>query len=947
MSSIVLPVILDENELRTSLQRVAEALSNVSKKLKSDVDNFSKSFEEQGENLSRQTKTNLQASTQSADSLSRSLLLSGAEALKINENFGNIAQTIDQTTAGQERQNSTVVSTTRNVLLLRQAYKFYLSDMGQTHVLAASNHKEVGSMLETIKRTATAVRGNASAYALVGVGIGTTAVAAWSLYRVTEATFNLINRESRSQSLGLMRSDVQSLVEAYGGLLSRAQATEIAMQFRQAGIPKTMLADAFQLTNTLERLTGQTTDAITASIAQGNVSEDVLKRIGLTQEMLENAYQKAQGASQRALTQQEKTVIALQMMSSATKGLRQDVINAFPESPFKKASVALQNLWQSAKELAATFVKILLPVIEATAFVMEKVVRGFDFITRAFVGAGNSVAGFSDKTKKASTSAQSLSQVLEKTQNSTRKVGERLHHNNEEIGRFRGLVQAAREASRSALNSALGSVVGLTGASGELLKNSLSLNAEMEKFGVLYGRSVGAAINLTMRSLDLQLTELGIYGRKRNALMQLSAQGEVYRSTLAEIFGNARLMIGAEKALLGISGEQANLVQARVALRKEEIAQAKQSASFTTQIATLEAKQEELLLRRRQSRSTVERQSLLEQYKFLLQQQRGIEGLQKIQEEYNKAKTQTLQIAEATALIERNTAVQREQLRLAQAQLQERFRLNDLQKQLNRFADEGTLLSMDRTKRLAELEQERQNIALETARIQDRIASGVVRGDDLERAKNELTILQEKQRVLTQEGVLTERLFNQQINQTTLLGSAFDKLAMQGVNASKKIGESLTQNLGAMLSSIGSALQGLFSGLIQGEKDAGKNFGKSLLSALGDMAIAFATTFAGIGAGKIAMGDFAGGAGLLAASVALFAAAGLVKGFASGSSSSSSASPSSTPPRQQLPNVQPQREQERNTFILVSNRIFGSEEDQARALKNFVQKNQRVTGKFL
>lgn len=944
MSAIVLPIILDDAELQRSFDALQKNLSSMTRELEGVTSDFTKSLNAQGRDLAKATTHNLEAATKKAQDLAQGLSSTGNEAKKVSDGFSSIVGAIKEATEGQERDNSEVVSTARNVMLLRSAYKFYISDLGSSLILAARNRKELGGMLAALQANRGTILEKVKAFAKVGVAVAGVTATMWALYRVTEATFNLINRESRSQSLGVMRQDVQGLVEAYGGLISRAEATGLAMQFRQAGIPKSLLADAFTLTTTLEKLTGQTTEATAASIAQGNVSEDVLKRIGLTQEQLEHAYQAAQGASQRSLTQQEKSVIALRLMSEAAKGLRQDVLQAFPDSPFKKAGVSLANLWQSVKELAATFVKVLLPIIEAVEWTLTKVVQGIDFITRGVVNVGRGVLGFSDKTKKASDAASRLSEVLDNTQKNTRKVGERLQASNEEISRFRGLVQAAKEAARTALNTALGSVAGLTGASGNLLKEQTALVVEVSKFGVIYGKMAGQAINLTTKSLGLQLIELGIYGKKRSALMQLAAQGEMYRNTLTEIFSSSKLLLVAERAMLGISGEQAALYQARIDKRKEEIAQTKQQATFSTQIAILEAKQEEILFLRRKARSKAERDSLAQQFNFLRSQQAGIERLQELQTAFNKARMETLRLQVASANIDRNTASQRERLRLQQEQFKESWRLQDLWKKANDETETSTVLQIERQRELGELEDRRRALALDIERTQARLAAGLVKGDALEKERNELALLKQKQATLKEEGDLRAKIFEQQLEETTVVGAAMAKLKRQGVDMAKSIGDALTTNLLGAITSIGSAFSSLFSDLVRGEKDAGANFGKALLSALGDMAIAFATTFAGIGAGKIALGDFAGGAGLLAASVALFAAAGLVKGIAAGASSTSA---TTSQPRQQLPQVQPAKEQERNTFILVSNRIFGSEEDQARALKNFAQRNQRVTGKIL
>ena len=171
------------------------------------------------------------------------------------------------------------------------------------------------------------------------------------------------------------------------------------------------------------------------------------------------------------------------------------------------------------------------------------------------------------------------------------------------------------------------------------------------------------------------------------------------------------------------------------------------------------------------------------------------------------------------------------------------------------------------------------------------------------------------------------------------------QLMQMASDASQKIGQTIANSVQSFASSIGNSISGLFEGLAKSDKDAGANFGKTLLSALGDIATAFASTFMGIGIGKVALGDVGGGAALIAASVALYAVAGGLKGLASGQASGTSQT--TTPSRAELPGtVTRQPEKAEPTFILVSNRIFGSEEDQARALKQFVQRGERITGRI-
>lgn len=238
----------------------------------------------------------------------------------------------------------------------------------------------------------------------------------------------------------------------------------------------------------------------------------------------------------------------------------------------------------------------------------------------------------------------------------------------------------------------------------------------------------------------------------------------------------------------------------------------------------------------------------------------------------------------------------------------------------------------DNQQRILEIEQRRRALAANpqaTEALAKEAAFLAKQNSEIQRQIDLQTQLAERQRYLF-----------------TVSGALLNQLQSQAVDAAQKIGQAAASATMGLVSAFGTALSSLFEQLVQADKDLAKNFGKAVLSALGDMAIAFANTFAAVGVGRIALGDVAGGAGLIAASAALYIVAGTLKGLGAAiGAQSQPASPSASSPTQTtLPGQQVQREKEqRTTYVLISG-FLGSEQEQYRKFQQFVRKNSRAVG---
>lgn len=238
----------------------------------------------------------------------------------------------------------------------------------------------------------------------------------------------------------------------------------------------------------------------------------------------------------------------------------------------------------------------------------------------------------------------------------------------------------------------------------------------------------------------------------------------------------------------------------------------------------------------------------------------------------------------------------------------------------------------DNQQRLLEIEQKRRILAANpqaVTALDKEAASLAAQNSELQK---QLTL--QDQLLVTQ-----QRLF-------TVGGSMLSQLQAQAVDAAQKIGQAAASAGMGLVNSLGGALSGVFEALVTADKDLAKNFGKTILNALGDMAAAFASTFAAVAVGKFALGDIAGGAGLTAASIALFALAGTLKGAGAlvGPQPQQSSAASSAPSRTSLPGQeQARKETVRETYVIVPSDMLGDPLRQARSLSRFLSESERRT----
>lgn len=277
---------------------------------------------------------------------------------------------------------------------------------------------------------------------------------------------------------------------------------------------------------------------------------------------------------------------------------------------------------------------------------------------------------------------------------------------------------------------------------------------------------------------------------------------------------------------------------------------------------------------------------------------------------------------------------------------------------------QGQQLRVDGARKLLQLNQElaQARITLDTQVNQLATAA----------SKRDAAILQK--RITAQEMVIAnkqkELSLQQQINaaqqaQNSLQGAfmaGFSSNIQQAQNMAATLGAALSQSVQDFGKFIGDSLARLgegFSKFVMGVKDAdlAKDLGKGFIDLLAGMAQNFATTFAGIGAGYIALGNVGQGTAALAAAGGLFALSGAIGALSSiadspstagsGGAGSAARSPA-TSFQQSLGGDRQRTEPTREVYVsIVSNPWQETGPQQARAMAKWVRQNKRIVGDVL
>lgn len=195
------------------------------------------------------------------------------------------------------------------------------------------------------------------------------------------------------------------------------------------------------------------------------------------------------------------------------------------------------------------------------------------------------------------------------------------------------------------------------------------------------------------------------------------------------------------------------------------------------------------------------------------------------------------------------------------------------------------------------------------------------------------------------------RMVEREKERLTVVGSLVQTMQGQVRGLAQRLGRQIAQQITGIAQTMVGTLGQLFTDMVSAPTKAIDNLGKSILSAFGDIALQLAAFFAAEAIGMaFTPGGQAAAVGLGVAAAGLAAIGGSLKGIAaainppSAPSTSSTGGSSGAPARQGLPGAQPREREQSNTYYLVTNSIYGSEESQARNLRDFVRRNKRSLG---
>ena len=280
---------------------------------------------------------------------------------------------------------------------------------------------------------------------------------------------------------------------------------------------------------------------------------------------------------------------------------------------------------------------------------------------------------------------------------------------------------------------------------------------------------------------------------------------------------------------------------------------------------------------------------------------------------------------------------------------------------LQRTRSQAQLQETNGLQRIKQLTLERRELEVQLRKLEVLRVTAINKADEAaiqQRIDSTKVVLSNKR----QELVVQQQINAAQKETNSLQGgfvSGFASNITQAQNAAQSLGATLGQAVMDFGKFIGQSLTRLgegFAKFMMGVKDAdlAKDLGKGFIDLLSGMAANFATTFAGIGAGYIALGNVGQGAAALAASGALFALSGALgalssiadtPGTGAGSGSGGARPATGANFQQSLGGDQQQGATAREVYVVINSSPWNKTGPQeAKEFQRWLRKNQRIVG---
>lgn len=821
-------------------------------------------------------------------------------------------------------------------------------------VAVGSTGKSVASLLSLLRVSIVAGRGLATALAPLAPYIAAAALAMAGLKALTDAVFARSEQIQRFKVFNIDPKQVNAIRSSLKDVLTFTEATHVALQFRQAGIPPSLFKEVSTLTSMIAKLSGVSEEAALEMLRTGNLSAEAMQTLRVSAEEVEAAFEKARGGQLRNLTEGEKAKALIDFLSKRYSHLGKTVQDAFPTNPFKLFATEFRSIFQELmKFLSTDFAPALMGIAKALTWVFRNVLSVLKETGKVVVWMGEKLQFWRKAgAAPATAAAQKLSEAVDKNSKDLAKNAAAAERSAKAMQRYRSDVQAAADVADIGLRNAASVLDSAATAGSSVFSAQQALLAQITQLSAGYAVAATAGYKIDTAALKT-LRDRGILSQReyRLALVVNAATAKEMSDRLVLLKTEQEALL-TKRASLGVSQELAQAIAIESQRRTEDFKAAQSLALLDRRRLILVADLEDRVNQMRKAGSAGRANELRLQAAVLQDQIRSHDTIVSLQK---AAAIESLRQLDIQAKMARIAADAAGQERLLSIQRQGRditVSLQQAQVDLLRVqgrlpaATEAALASMQK---LEELDRKRLDTQLQIQRIQREIAAGGFRGDKLTEEQARLKVLADQNAALARQSDIFKEIASLQQRNLTIAGSFLQQLVTQAADAAQKIGQAAASATMGLVSALGGAMTMLFEQLVVADKDLAKNFGKAVFGALGDMAMAFANTFVAIAAGKFALGDIAGGAGLAAAAVALYAVAGTLKGVGAaiggGGAERPSPSASSSSPRTSLPGQEQNRQREvvRETYVIAPMDAWGDPLNQARQLQKFQRESERRT----
>lgn len=778
--------------------------------------------------------------------------------------------------------------------------------------------------------------------------IAAAALAMWAFKAAIDASFKRFDELQRQRVFGVSEQNIQEVSKSLDGLVTRAEAANIALQFRQAGLSENLIGQATDLAFAISKITGATKEQAIEQVKLGQISSETLRAMGVSVAELENAYQKAQGASQRPLEASEKLRVAVELLGRRAQSLKGDLTEAFPINPFKVFATQFRALGEDLRDFVARDLgPAIVAMAKGAAFVLKRLIDAMRALVDSIRAAGRWMGLFGKANTQATQAADRLRSVMVKNEKQHKRNAEAATRNTLAVQRYRAAIQSAVEAQRTAFRDTATALEGGAGElSGVLAAGSEALGV-IEKLAVAYNKFFEVAAKKEPNQIIRLRARKRITAEEERAYLAINAAINKAAAAQSTRLLLAQEALTAQRASLGASEEQKQILAAELALF-QSLQEARASASVQQRrIFLLAAQAYELEEKASRARSASQKRYFTAQAAFVDQQIRVAKAVRNISEQQAEAQQKALRAQIAQAQIQRDFAAIRARVGLARSATDAETESLALNRQLlevrGRLSEKAKVAAEGAAAELA-LQRRLEDALIRQREIRRTLeAPNLATGDKRTQLLGEAAVLRQQIDLLQEQRRVQQEITRERLNALTVFGQLQKQFAEQTMQFNTNLATSLKNGIDGAVGAVGNAVSTLFQGLVTGQKDLGAAIGAGILDALAGVAAQMGTFLLLAGTGLTAS-LIPTGPAAVAAGLGLLALAGTLKGIGANISKTPQTPQIQTPERSTLPGQQIERQKEqRTTYVFVSG-FLGSEQEQFRKFKAWERRNSRATG---